>query len=84
MMICLLCRQAEIVDGLTSVPFARGEMTLIVNHVPARICPKCGEAYVDDVVAVELLREAEAMSAAGEFDDVIEYNGGVLDTPKIH
>ena len=72
-MICLICRMAETVDGLTTVHFERGEMRLVVNHVPARICPSCGEAYVEEDVAVKLLEEAEEMSAAGEFDDVIEY-----------
>ncbi len=72
-MICLICRQAETVDGLTSVHFERGEMRLVVNHVPARLCPSCGEAYVEEQVAVSLLREAEAMSAAGEMESVLEY-----------
>ena len=75
-MICLICRQAETVDGLTSVHIERGEMRLVVNHVPARVCPSCGEAYVEELVAVQLLREAEAMSAAGEMDGEVEYNGG--------
>jgi YgiT-type zinc finger domain-containing protein len=73
-MICLICRQAEAVDGLTSVHFERGEMRLVVHHVPARVCPSCGEAYVDEQVAVSLLREADAMSAAGEMDGVVEYS----------
>ena len=72
-MICLICRQAETVDGLTSVHFEREEMRLVVNHVPARVCPSCGETYVEEQVAISLLREAEAMSAAGEVDSVIEY-----------
>ena len=71
---CLICRQAEIVDGLTSVTFERGEMRLVVNHVPARICPSCGEAFVDEDVAVRLLRSAEAMSEAGALDDVLEFS----------
>jgi len=70
---CLICRQAEIVDGLTSVTFERGEMRLIVNHVPARVCPSCGEAYVEEDVAVQLLRDAEAISAAGMMDEVMKY-----------
>lgn len=74
-MICLICRQAETLDGLTSLHFERGEMRLVVNHVPARVCPSCGEAYVEESVAVKLLREAETMSAAGEMDAVIKYNG---------
>jgi len=71
---CLICRQAEAVDGLTSVNFERGEMRLVVNNVPARVCPGCGEAYVDEEVAVRLLLDAEEMSKAGISDDVIEYN----------
>jgi YgiT-type zinc finger domain-containing protein len=73
-MICLICRQAATVDGLTSVHFERGEVRLVVNHVPARICPSCGEAYVDEEVAVSLLRKADAMSAAGEMDGRVEYH----------
>jgi YgiT-type zinc finger domain-containing protein len=73
-MLCLICRQAETLDGLTSLHFERGEMRLVVKDVPARVCPSCGEAYVEEQVAVRLLREAEAMSAAGEMDAVIEYD----------
>lgn len=72
-MICLVCRQAETVDGLTSVNFERGELRLVVNSVPARVCPSCGEAYVDEEVAVKLLRDAEEMYKAGISDDVQEY-----------
>jgi YgiT-type zinc finger domain-containing protein len=72
-MICLICRQAELVDGVTSVAFERDEMRLVVNRVPARVCLSCGEAYVEEAVAVQLLRDAEAMSAAGEIDGVMEY-----------
>jgi len=75
-LICLICRQAETIDGLTSVDFERGEMRLVVNKVPARVCPSCGEAYVEEEVGVQLLREAEEMSKAGK-DDVIEYNNSI-------
>lgn len=70
---CLVCRQAELVDGLTSITFERGEMRFVVNSVPARVCPVCGDAYVDEVVAVRLLQGAEAFSAIGAIDDVREY-----------
>ena len=70
---CLICRQAETVDGLTSVNFERGETKLTVKNVPARVCPGCGEAYVEKDVAVKLLGVAEKMSKAGIMDDVIDY-----------
>jgi len=72
-MICLICRQAEIVDAQTSVHFERGELRLVVNNVPARVCPSCGEAYVDEDVALQLLQEAEEMSDAGELEVVMEF-----------
>jgi YgiT-type zinc finger domain-containing protein len=64
-MICLICRQAEIIQSLTSVSFERREMNLIINSVPARVCPRCGEAYVDEDIASQLLRIAKEMSEAG-------------------
>ena len=73
-MICLICRQTETADGLTSVNFARGEMRLIVSGVPARVCPSCGEAYLHQDVAVRLLQEAKEMSEAGIREGVIEYD----------
>jgi YgiT-type zinc finger domain-containing protein len=67
-MICLICRQAETIDGLTSVKFERGEIRLFIKNVPAQLCPGCGEAYVAENIAVQLLEEAEEMSAMGEFE----------------
>ena len=73
-MICLICRQADVISEFTSVAFERGEMRVVINSVPANVCPSCGEAYMDEAVAVQVLRDAEKMSAAGAVDDVIEYN----------
>jgi YgiT-type zinc finger domain-containing protein len=74
---CVICWQAVTVDRLTSIQFERGEMRLAVNNVPAQVCPNCGEAYVDEKVAVELIRIAEAMSAAGELDNVLDFNQSI-------
>ncbi len=72
-MTCLICRQAEIVERLTSIKFERGEFRLVVSAVPANVCPSCGEAYVDEDVAVRLLQYADKTSKAG-MDAVIQYN----------
>lgn len=76
-MLCLICRQAETVDGLTSVNFERGEMKLTVNNVPARVCPSCGEAYVEEDVAVKLLSGAEEISKTGINNTVRDYRKDV-------
>ena len=72
-MICLICRQTEIVDGFTSITFERGEFRLLINHVPAYICPRCGEAIVDEDVAIQLISEAEDSFEQGMREDVREY-----------
>ena len=46
-MICLICRQAEIVEGFTPIHFERGEMHLLIKHVPARVCQQCGEVWLE-------------------------------------
>ena len=72
-MICLICRQAETVDGLTLVAFERGEFRWIVKGVPARVCPSCGEAYVEESIAVRLLTIARQKYEVGIVDAQAEY-----------
>lgn len=70
---CLICRQAEIVGGFTSITFEREEFRLLINNVPAHICPNCGEAIVDENVAIRLLREAEDISRQGIIEGIRDY-----------
>lgn len=72
-MICLICRQAEIIERLTSVKFERGEFRLVVKDVSAQVCPSCGEAYVDEEIAVQLLQGVEEVYRAGRLGEVIDY-----------
>ena len=72
-MICLICRKAEIVEGLTHIEFERGEFRLIVKSVPARICPGCGEAYTAEAVAEQLLKLARQRSDQGFLDTECEF-----------
>lgn len=70
---CLICRQAELIDGRTTVHFERGEMKLVVDRVPARVCPRCGDAYVEAAVALRLLQGAENIYATGTMENVRHY-----------
>jgi YgiT-type zinc finger domain-containing protein len=71
---CLICRQAELVNGVTSVHLERDEMQFVITHVPARVCPDCGEAYVEQQVAEALLLQAVEISETGVLEGVFEYN----------
>jgi len=57
---CVICKQAETRPGWTTVTLERGGLTLVVKRVPARVCPNCGEAYIDEQDTAQLLRTAEA------------------------
>ena len=73
-MICVICTQAQTIDELTQVAFARGEFRLLIKSVPARVCPSCGEAYVDEAVARQLLQIAGQTSDMGILDMHREYS----------
>ncbi len=70
---CLICRQAEIIDGFTSITFEREEFRLLIHNVPAQICPNCGEAIVDEDVAMQLIDKAGDSFKQGTREDVSEY-----------
>jgi len=70
---CLICKSADTRPGTTTVTLERYGLTMVVKDVPARMCPNCGEAYVDEVVAVDLLSTAGQVAAAGAEVDVRSY-----------
>jgi YgiT-type zinc finger domain-containing protein len=70
---CLICRQAEVIAGFTSITFEREEFQLLINRVPAYICPNCGEAIVDEDVAIRLLSEAETVADEGIIEGIRDY-----------
>ena len=67
---CLICRQAELLRGFTSVTLERAEIKLTIASVPAFICPRCGDACVDEDVAVWLLNSGEGAVETGMHADI--------------
>jgi YgiT-type zinc finger domain-containing protein len=74
---CIVCKQADTRPGVTTVTLERRDATLVFKEVPAQVCPNCGEDYVDESVADDLLRSAEAMAAQGTQVDVRRYPAAV-------
>lgn len=70
---CLICKQASTQAGTTTVTLERGCLTMVVKCVPAQVCPNCGEAYVDETVAEDLLNTAEQAARAGAQVEVRQY-----------
>lgn len=70
---CVICKQAETVPGTATVTLEREGLTLVVKGVPARVCPNCGEEYVDDVVAERLLALVDQAARAGVLVDIRQW-----------
>ena len=58
---------------MTTVTLERNGLTLVVKNVPARVCANCGEEYVDEEVASQLLSTAEEAARAGVLVDIRAY-----------
>jgi YgiT-type zinc finger domain-containing protein len=72
-MICLICRKAQLLEGLVSIHFERDEFKAVINLIPAQVCPACGEAYLDEQVTTQVLDQTEALSHQGMMDIVQDY-----------
>jgi YgiT-type zinc finger domain-containing protein len=70
---CIICRQADTINSHTSITFERDEFRLVINNIPAYVCPSCGEAIVDEDVALQLISQAEDSFAQGLIEDIREY-----------
>lgn len=70
---CVICKLGETAPGSVTVTLTRGQMTLVVRNVPAQVCATCGEDYVDEATAAELLAIADAAVGAGVQVEVREY-----------
>ena len=70
---CVICKQANTQPGFATVTLERGGLTLVVKHVPAQVCSNCGEEYVDEQAAAQLVELAERSERFGVQVDVREY-----------
>ena len=70
---CVICKNAETKPGTTTLTLERDGLTYVIKKVPAQVCPKCGEDYVDEKVTSDLLKSAEQMVKVGTQVDIRQY-----------
>ncbi|MDF0673363.1 MAG: type II toxin-antitoxin system MqsA family antitoxin [Nitrospira sp.] len=70
---CVICKTGQTKPGKATVTLERQETTLVVKNVPAEVCTNCGEEYVDDKAASQLLKTAEEVAQRGVQVDVRSY-----------
>jgi len=62
---CVICRHGETRPGHAVVTLQRGESIVVFKGVPADVCEDCGEYYLCDEVADQVLQRAEAAVREG-------------------
>ncbi len=70
---CVICKQADVMPGTATVTLERGGMMLVFKPVQARVCPNCGEEYIDEEAVDQLMETAEQAALSGVQVDVREY-----------
>lgn len=56
---CLICKLGETKEGEVTVTLQRGDLTVLIKNVPAQVCANCGEHYLSDDTADQVLKKAE-------------------------
>jgi YgiT-type zinc finger domain-containing protein len=62
---CMYCPTGTYEDGTTTMTLERADTTLVVKHVPAYVCPYCGDAILPGHVSRWLDDAIDAAGAAG-------------------
>jgi YgiT-type zinc finger domain-containing protein len=70
---CLICKKGSTKPGTTTVTLEKDALIVVIRGVPAQVCTNCGEAYVDERVASELLNSAEQTAQAGAQVEIRRY-----------
>lgn len=70
---CVLCKHGDTRPGEATVALQRGATTVILKGVPADVCENCGEYYLSDDVAGQVLERAEAAVNSGAEVEILRY-----------
>ncbi len=70
---CGICRIGDTRPGMATVTLQRGEATVIIKGVPAEVCANCGEYYLSEPVAGEVLERADRAAERGTEVEILRY-----------
>ena len=70
---CVICKQGQTRNGMTTVTLARGQTTIVIKDVPAEICENCAEYYLNEEVTEKVQTLAERAVQNGAEIEVLRY-----------
>jgi YgiT-type zinc finger domain-containing protein len=75
---CVICKHDELEPGIISILFEQDGCTIVMKEVPANNCNNCGESYVDDKVAQEILDPVNTAVHQGIVVDMRKYTPDIM------
>jgi YgiT-type zinc finger domain-containing protein len=72
-MYCVVCKHGETRPGHVTVTLQHGDITVILTQVLAEVCHNCGEYYLSDTVAGQVLSKAEAAVKSGAQVEILRF-----------
>lgn len=70
---CVICKNGNADPGFVNVPLQRDDCTIIFKNVPADVCDNCGEYYLSEAIADQLLKKAEDAVRKGAEVEILRY-----------
>lgn len=68
---CVICKNGETSKGKTTVTLEKQGSIVVIKGVSAEICNNCGEYYLDDETAGEVMQKANEAYKKGAEIEVI-------------
>ena len=69
---CVICKNGKTRKGKATVTLERNGTVVVIKEVPAQVCQNCGEYYLDEEMAKEVLKRAEQSVKNGSEIEIIK------------
>lgn len=73
-MTCPTCQTGQTAPGTTTKTLERGETLVVVRHVPAELCNRCGAPLYGGAIVEQLLTLLDEATRAGVTFQVREFS----------
>lgn len=70
---CVVCKHGETRPGQVTVTLQRGDTTVISKQVPAEVCENCGEYYLSDMIAAQVMNRANGAVKSGAEVEILRF-----------
>lgn len=77
---CVICKHGELKPGVTSLLFEKNNSTIVIKGVPVDKCDNCGEIYVPDKTAEQIMSLLESVEGQGIIVDVRNFSSEISAT----